>query len=192
MLEKTNQSVHSMYFFLFSEAIVRWSSYIWYAVQYSCNRSRNTQEMGSEFVLFCFNAGYLKRLIPFYDCTPTVNYFFITAVWLRCHLKLLLLLPFFPFFPSCSIVQLSHSQCQFHFSVELQKKPLKFRWYFLIQFSFRHVWWINIGFFFIADGFHTEAIISNKILYFQSTEQNRTEQNKKKHEKQKHFLPRWQ
>lgn len=151
--------------------------------QCSCNRSRKhmwTVEGGGRTMMtttqrdespFCFNAGCLKKINTFLLLYTNCELFLHRCcLTFRERWMLLLLLLFLPF---PSLVQLSPSQCQcqFHFSAELQKKPSKFCWYFLIQFFFRlafrhrhHVWWINIGFF-IADGFHSEAIKFINSLY---------------------------
>lgn len=113
--------------------------------QCSCNRSRKhmwTVEGGGRTTTttqrdespFCFNAGCLKKINTFLLLYTNCELFLHRCcLTFRERWMLLLLLLFLPF---PSLVQLSPSQCQcqFHFSAELQKKPSKFCWYFLIQF----------------------------------------------------------
>lgn len=107
MLEKTNQSVHSMYFFFFFRGLSCGGPHTFVMLfGIGAFDHANTCE-GKSCVLFCFNVGYLKRLIPFLIVHQLRNYFFINAVRLRCHSMLLLLLvfPFASF--NCRTVSIS-------------------------------------------------------------------------------------
>lgn len=129
MLEKMNRSVHthtqcvflSLSRSFFSGAIVRWSSYIWY-VRCSCNRSRKHmwkgKTAGREPVLF--QCRLFKKKINTFLLLYTNCELFLHRCCLAfrkpeccCYFSLL------------HLVQLSSSQCQFHFFGRASKETFE-------------------------------------------------------------------
>lgn len=177
MWYSTVQCTHyTEYFFscFFRGAIVRWSPYIFDVFGISCNRSckhmwREAGDIHAQkelYARFVSLLRCLKRLIPFYDCTPTANYFFIAAVWL-------LKLNSCCYYSLFRIVQLSQSHSvSFIFRTSFKRNLRSFDSIFLYFFLLSDII-MNGELIFgssFTDGFHSEAIKYKNTLFVFSQE----------------------